>query len=293
LSELKKWSVMNFFHILLFLTILIVTLSVFGLLWANFTGRDARAYPVLPPDTEIEIAGKTMRISDVALEYQPAMNIRKTNPSPPLLWTWYEAIRTNSGVDLVYYQDWEDEINPDPLYHGLYRIFRSAYYGSPVRDIEYFQISISPSTGEVQNMMFETSPGDDYFVTYSKHLVARYQKTAGGTYDVIIGDKSGNEISKTSGINPIFHGSHIQVLAQTWNHLTRLLTISDTDLIQLPTDLKFLLDDVYSSYKFVRKSQGDHLTRENPWIQRIGMLGYLIIIPGMIYLYFKSRKSKK
>jgi hypothetical protein len=290
---MKKRYVMNFFQVLLFLVLLIITLVAFGLLWDNFTGRDARAYPVLQPDTEVEIAGKIMRISDVALAYQPDMNIRRTNPSPPLLWTWYEAIKTNSGVDLVYYQDWEDEINPDPIFHWLYRVFRSAYYGSPVRDIEYFQISISSSNGEVQNILFETSPGDDYFVTYSKHLVARYQKIVGGTYDVIINDKSGNEISKTSGIEPIFQGSHIKVLAQTWNHLTRLLTISDTDLIQLPTDVKFLTDDEYSSYKFVRKSQGDHRTLENPWTQRVGILGYLIIIPGMIYLYFRSRKSTK
>jgi hypothetical protein len=285
----------NFLNILFNILILIVLVTASGFVFAYFTGHDARAYTLMPPDAEVEIAGKSISISELASLYQPIMNLRKTNPSPPLLWTWYEAVKTDPGVDLVYYQVWEDEINPDPFLHWLYHIFRSAYYGTPVRDIEYFQISISAADGDVQKMMFETSPEDDYFVTFSKHLIARYQRRPDGLYDATLSNRStGREISQFSGVEPLFDGDHIQVLAQTWNHLTRLLTPADTNLEQLPTQVKFLTDEEYSSYKFVRKSQGDHRTRENPWSGRIALLAFLTLLPGLIYFMFrpKHREAK-
>jgi hypothetical protein len=280
----------NFLNILLNIVILIVVLTAFGFVFAYMTGHDARAYTVLPPDAEVEIAGKSIGISELASQYQPTMNLRQTNPSPPLLWTWYEAIRTDSGIDLVYYQVWEDEINPDPFLHWLYHIFRAAYYGSPVRDIEYFQISISAADGDVQKIMFETSPKDDYFVTFSKHLVACYQRRPDGLFDASLRDRSsGLEVSKLSGVAPIFENHRIQVLAQTWNHLTRLVTPADTNLTQLPTQLKFLTDEEYAAYKFVRKSQGDHRTGENPWTARIALLAFLTLLPGLIYFLFRPK----
>jgi hypothetical protein len=280
----------NFLNILLNSVILIVVLTAFGFVFAYLSGHDARAYTVMLPEAEVEIAGKSIFISELASLYQPVMNLRQTNPSPSLLWTWYEAVRTDSGIDLVYYQVWEDEINPDPFLHWLYHIFRAAYYGSPVRDIEYFQISVSAADGDVQKMMFETSPKDDYFVTFSKHLVACYQQRPDGLFDASLRERSsGLEVSNPSGVAPLFEDHHIQILAQTWNHLTRLVTPADTNLMQLPSQMKFLTGEDYAAYKFVRKSQGDYRTRENPWTRRIALLAFLTFLPGRIYFAFRPK----
>jgi hypothetical protein len=280
----------NFLNILLNIVILIVLLTAFGFVFAYMSGHDARAYSVMLPEAEVEIAGKSISISELASLYQPIMNLRQTNPSPPLLWTWYEAVKTDAGIDLVYYQVWEDEVNPDPFLHWLYHIFRAAYYGSPVRDIEYFQISVSAVDGDIQKMMFETSPKDDYFVIFSKHLVARYQRRPDGFFDASLRDRSsGREVNKLTGVASIFENQHIQVLAQTWNHLTRLATPADTNLSQLPTQLRFLTGEEYAAYKFVRKSQGDHRTRENPWTSRIARLSVITLLPGRIYIAFRPK----
>jgi hypothetical protein len=282
-----------FLNIILVTITLIVFLAAFGIVFAYSTGHELRSYPVLPPEAQVEIAGKTLSVSELALAYQPLMNLRKNNPSPPLLWTWYEAAKTASGVDLVYYQVWGDEIHPDPFNHGLYRIFRWAYYGSLLRDIEYFQISLSASNGAVREMLFETSPGDDYFIAFSQHLAARYRRRPDGLFDATLGNpSSGLEVSHLSGVAPLFDRGHVRVLAQTWNHLTRLLTASDSNLIRLSTQLKFLTAEEYAAFKFVRKSQGDHKTRENPCTRRIASLANLILLPGTIYLRFRFGRKE-
>lgn len=281
---------MIFLNILLNVIVLIFLLAAFGFAYAYFTGHDSRAYAVLPADAQVEIAGKSIPVSELALTYQPSINLRKNNPSPPLLWTWYEAVKTDPGVDLVYYQVWQDVINPYPFLHWFYRIFRWAYYGSPVRDIVYFQISLSASDGAVSQMMSETSPRDDYFVAFSQHLVARYQRRPDGLFDVILSNRSsGLAVRRFSGVAPLFDQHHVRVLAQTWNHLSRLLTPSDSNLIELPTQLKFLTADEYATFKFARKSQGVHRTRENPWTGRIALLSYLVVLPGMIYFLFRPK----
>jgi hypothetical protein len=233
----------------------------------------------------VVINNQSITIQTLAEQYLPEMHLRKTTPSPPLLWVFYEAVNTQNTIDLTYYHVWENEINPNPTLDKAYWLFRAAYYGYPVRDIEFFEIKVDPKTGKVTEFLFETSPTDDYFVTISEHIRARYILQTDGSYTEIRSTKNNVDLSRQMGILPIFNDHQVQCLAQTWNHLSRLLTPHDEDINKLNTTLKQLTDQEYRAYKFTRKSQGDHQTRENPLSIVLITIATicLVIIPAVIF----------
>ncbi|MBN2548992.1 MAG: hypothetical protein JXB15_07540 [Anaerolineales bacterium] len=261
---------------------------------ASLTGRTQRAYPTIAPDYTLEIAGDRIDVHDLAIAYQPIMHLRPEILSPPLLWVWYEAVSAGDNLDLVYYHVWENEIHPNPIIHKAYALFRAAYYGYPIRDIEYLQMSVRRSDGMVSGLMFETSPQEDYNVMISEHLIARYNLRPDGLYDQRITKQNGEFVSETPGLELLFDGQHVKALAQTWNHLTRLLTLEDSSAYPLSTDLRNLTAGEYSRDKFVRKSQGDHRTPENPVSRVMGLLAmfFNLLIPGMLVVLL-SRAHKK
>lgn len=260
------------------------------------TGRDTRSYSVLGPDAVIEVNHKKMSIEQLASDYQPRMYIRSSTPSPKLLWTWYEAVLRDGEIDIVYYQNWEDEINPNPIIHKFYWLFRSTYYGYPTYDIEVFQISVSLETGDVTQLLFETSPSDDFYVTISEHIIARYTKQSDGLYKAILTSKENNNVIDELVESVQFEGSHVLVLAQTWNHLTALLSAPSKDGFQLlDSPLRYLTDRNYSSFKFVRKSQGDHRTYENKFSSAIASIGIFVLVtlPATLLKYLTAGKNKR
>jgi hypothetical protein len=282
-----------------FLRILFTTLGVFisiGILLlvsVAITGRVKRAYSVLPPEASTVIGNRPTTIQTLAEQYIPEMYIREMTPSPPLLWVFYEAVDSQKTIDLTYYYVWEDEINPVPLFNKAYWLFRAAYYGYPVRDIEFLEIKINPDTGKVIEILFETSPNDNYFITISEHIRARYLSQADDTYLEIRSNRNNIEISRQTGIKPLFNGLHVQSLVQTWNHLSRLLTNKDEDVNKINITIRQLSDQEYRAYKFTRKSQGDHQTNENPLSVALGVIATtcLVIIPaGVFYLLRRSVK---
>jgi hypothetical protein len=274
-----------------FLRILLTAIGVFLgigmvlLISVALTGRTSRAYPVLSPDASVVINNQPITLQSLVEQYLPEMHLQKTTPSPPLLWVFYEAVDTQKTIDLTYYYVWENEINPNPTLDKAYWLFRAAYYGYPVRDIEFFEVKVDPSSGKVTELLFETSPADDYFVTISEHIRARYISQTDGSYLEIRSNKNNVEISRQADVLPLFNNYHVQSLAQTWNHLTRLLTITDQGTDKLNETLKPLSNQEYRAYKFTRKSQGDHQTRENPLGIVIGVIAvtFLVIIPAGIY----------
>jgi hypothetical protein len=248
---------------------------------ASITGYDQRTYVVLLPEEIVQIAGIRQSVKQLAAKYQPAMFLRSATPSPPLLWVWYEAIPNQTTLDFVYYHNWRNEIHPIPLIHVLYSIHRAAYFGYPLYDIEYFQVSISRATGEIIGLRFESSQGDDYFASVNEHLVARYQRDPDGTFQERLSSTKGDLISMTDEVPVLFNSDHILVGVQTWNHLSRLLTAEDHDFdVALKAPLKHLDNQDYARYKFVRKSQGDHQTREIRWkypvtaVATVASIGY-------------------
>ena len=284
---------MNFFTILLVSMGILVTFFISILLAAAITGRDHQAYPVLLPEEQIKVGGHGREVVGLALEYQPRMFLRNETPSPALLWTWYEVIQDSDTVDIVYYQNWEDEVNPNPTIDKLYSVFRAAYYGYPTYDIEYFQVKISRSTGGVVELLYETSPTDDYYVTISEHLISRCIIRDDGFCDQILTTRNGEEISHSS-LEVKFDENHVLVLAQTWNHLTRLLSSSDKNVQFLDSNLKYLTKADYSRYKFVRKSQGDNKTQENRWTLPIAVLSTFVFVtlPAILIEYTRRRSGK-
>jgi hypothetical protein len=254
---------------------------------ASITGYDRRTYAVLLPEEVVQIAGIRRSVKQLAAKYQPAMFLRSTTPSPPLLWVWYEAVPNQAILDFVYYYAWRNEIHPEPFIHALYSIYRAAYYGYPLNDIEYFQVSVSPATGEVVGLRFETSSGDDYFASVNQHLVAQYQRNANGTFTEEISSTDGNPISMKDEASVLFTSDHVLAGVQTWNHLSRLLAPFDQDFdIALQAALKPLNNQDYARFKFVRKSQGDHQSQEIRWkfpaavIATLALIGYPVLRIG-------------
>jgi hypothetical protein len=261
----KKETRMSLSNIFLWVVAIIIICLLSLILGVFITGRDGRSYPVFSPDDQFSIGTSTMNALDLARKYKPGMFLDKDFESPPLLWTWYEVAAgpTADTIDIVYYNNWQDEINPNPTIHTLYSFFRAAFYGYPLYDIEYIQVRVSRSSGQVVGLLFETSPVDNYYIPFAEHHIVRYVPGAGG-YEQIETTRQGQELSRTPGIKIAFDDTHARIAVQTWNHLSRLFDPArDTDAARLDTDLKFLSDPDYAQYKFVRKSQGDHKTQEN------------------------------
>jgi hypothetical protein len=234
------------------ISILLLALCIMGAM--HFTGKDKRTYAVLKANDLVIVGGNGFTAEQMARQYAPEMYMRPSTSTPPLKWVWYEVTPTDSTLDITYHYCWEDEINPNKTLHIFYSIFRAAYYGYPLYDIEYFQVNVNKKSGLVQSIRFETGPDDNYFPTVVKHIKVSFDRSTNGSY------YCGNTLS-----TPLFDSMHVKAGVQTWNHLSRLL---DKDIATsysklLPAPLKFLTDDEFSQYKFVRKSQGEHNTQEN------------------------------
>lgn len=273
---------------------IIAIIVLWLLLLAHLTGHDKRAYKVISPFDQVLINGKEFTLNELADLYRPYYYLRNTDPSLPLLWLWHEAVLTDTTLDLIYYAAWEDEVNPNPTIDKAYALFRSAFYGYPTRDIEFLQVSVSKETGEVAGLLFETSPGDEYMVVLSSHLVARYLRQPDGKFTEIRATRSGQELSRTPGMEVLFKENHPQILVQTWNHLSRLYRTGDSDCTELAPPLKNLTETEYRSYKFARKSQGDYKTSESRWTLPVAILSTLVFVtfPSRLLQALKKKKSE-
>lgn len=273
--------------ILFVIIILIVLLGTVAL-----TGHDKRTYKVLKPDDTIEIAGERVLVSELAITYKPKMFLRSSVKSPPLLWTYYEAVPNDKTVDLIYYYVWENEINPNPFIHKYYSIFRALYYGYPLYDIEYFQVNVSRSDSYVAGLRFETSPVNDYYTTVTEHIAVHIDKSVNGNYNEQRFTQGGKLIKRTSNISVKFDEPHVLVGVQTWAHVSCLLNDNDYD-IYLNAPLKPLTSEDYRHYKFVRKSQGDHKTFEKFFTRLLSSLVKFLFVtlPASIILMISSIKK--
>lgn len=277
--------------------IILVLLLISLLIAAFISGKNDRSYLVLDPAEKIVITGEESTVKDVVEKYKPIIRIRSTTPSLPLLVIKYNVVQIGEKLDIVYYFVWQDEIHPNPFINKLYWLFRAAYYGVPVRDIEYFQLSIDTRTGEVTGILFETSPGDDYFVRYSKHLIARYELLSGSRYIETISDRSDGTLISRQVVELQIIGGRADVGVITWNHLVRLIDDSMDDFdLRLDANLEFLTDKEYRDGKYVRKSQGDHKTKEDPVSYLLGASFSVLffIISGLFfYRVIISRRGKR
>lgn len=284
------------FKILLFILVVWLLLVIAGYVSAAVTGRVKRAYATLAPNTVVKIAEVEKSLDGWAQEYRPVMMLRSRLPTPPLLKVLYEGIDQPDTLVLVYYHVWEDEVHPDPVYHRLYWLFRAAFYGYPVRDIEYFQVTVDKHSGEVAQVLYETTPGADYFPRLSKHILARYQRTATG-YSLTLSERDGGYISEQQNAEVQFQGRHIVVGVATWNHLTQAVKPSDVDFdVTTQVPLGVLTDQAYRDGKYVRKSQGDFKTGL-PFVDKWFGVFAMGVVMGPVWLFYsiffpKRREGK-
>jgi len=271
---------------------LVLLLSV--LIASYITGRDKRAYTSLLPIDTISLAGQPSKIDSLAQLYKPEMFLRPNTPTPPLKWIWYEAVPNENSIDFTYYFAWENEINPNKTINRLYSIFRAAYYGYPLYDIEYFQINIDKTTGLTNRIRFETSKNDDYFPTIVEHIITVVDRTENGNYLKYKINSLGEDLSSKEPIELIFEGKRVKAGVQTWNHLTRLLdsnVVSEYSLLQ-DKPLKYLTESDYKRYKFVRKSQSEHKTKEHKITFYIALLLSFLCV-GIPTYFIRKRANRK
>ena len=279
-----------FFYIIAFIIIIqfVILVSIF------ITGRVTRAYIALDPSLEIEIKGNVDTIHSFAEKYRPIMYKQPEVTTPPILWVWYNAVDLGDKVNFIYYNVWENEINPNPLIHKYYSFFRAFYYGYPLYDIEYVQVTVSKLDGRVEAIMFETGPSDNYNSIFNEHIVLRAKIIDGVNYDVRLTNRDTLEELNTYATQLDFDNTNVKLVVQTWNHLSSLLTVDKKAIYTEEVHYNKLIelsDKDYASYKFVRKSQADHVTKENKYPIFISSVAIFVFVtlPAMLLTRMKKK----
>ena len=273
-------------------------LIFFGSILITFiTGHDPRGYVTVPGNKKVEFMGAASPVSEIAARFQPVVLLRETTPSPPLNWVWYEAVESESSLDLIYYMVWENEIHPNSTIHVLYSIFRAIYYGYPLYDIEYVMVRVDKASGQILKIRFETSPVNDFFVTISEHFTLEMVRAEEGRYELTWTNPEGQIVQRESSYT-LNLDDHRPVLgAQTWNHLSTLVQPSEYQeySIRIDAELKELSEEDFRKFKFVRKSQSEHVTEENQITAVFAWLTYalFVLLPGALLVFAGRRRRTK
>ncbi len=267
--------------------LLLLLLSVLAA--AALTGRTQRAYPVLAQEATVNVAGKAAPVAQWAEVYRPEIYLRSATPSPELLWVWYEAVPAGPEIRFVYYHAWANEVHPNAIFHALYAGYRAAYFGYPLYDIEFFQVTVDRRTGEVQGLRFETGMSTEYFQPFPEHVTVRYTLASDGTYGAVFTTPSGGERRRPAA-PLVFDGTRVRVGVQTWNHLVHALERRDeADEVLQEAPLRYLTDADYRRHKFVRKSQGDSRTEESPWTLPLAAMAVFFCMAWPAWLLRSAR----
>lgn len=259
------------YKIALFLVSTILVYMLLALTLQAMTGQVARSYQVLDENSVVTVAGASgIALADLARTYQPII-VKPLEPTPPLLEVAYEVIDQGDRYTINYFHTWEDEVHPNAIIHLLYRAYRASRYGVPVRDVEYTQIDVSKS-GTVMKVRFENTPGSDYYVWNSIHLIDEYFIEKGGTYLRRLTETDGTVLEASEPVEIQWDHHRIVITPATWNHLTRLARPDEVmSGERLDAPLHYLTAEEYQSHKYARRSQGDYATREGPLFSTCGV----------------------
>jgi hypothetical protein len=273
------------FYIILFFVVLLVSVFI--------TGRDKRAYLVLDENSVIKINKQNRKVNEFAEKYRPIMYKQLEVKTPPILWVWYNVVDMGDKIDFIYYNVWENEINPNPIVHRYYSFFRAFYYGYPLYDIEYVQVTVSKSDGHVEAVMFETGPSDNYYSIFNEHIVLKATSLVEGNYTIRLINRETRDEIRSFVTQPEFDNMNIKLGVQTWNHLSTLLLASNDKVYTNEVShnqIKYLLDNDYAQNKFVRKSQGDHVTKENKISVFISVIAIFIFVTLPAKILSRAKK---
>ena len=255
-------------------------LPVALLLAAAVTGTAERGYEVQAPENLVEVGPGRVSVRELATTFQPRMMLDAATPSPRLLWIWLEAVDVEGRVDLIYHWVWENEIHPEKTVNRMYALFRAAYFGYPLYDIEFFQVSLDRETGNLLGALFETACEQGFFQPLPQHCSARIERRPDGGFLQEIRSKEGRLLS-SGEISPSFKGSRLTAAVQTWNHLSVLLTDSELEQAswqEVSAPLKPLSAEDFASHKFSRKSQGDYKTHDSKAVLAGAAVGFWLLL---------------
>lgn len=270
----------------LFVQYVIIVIVIFLLaVWLGLaaTGFKSRDYTTLPEDAALRLGNETLTPEQLAARYQPHIYMDPATTSPPPVVMWYEIIDVSDHWVLVYFVEWEDEIHPNIYIHYLYSLFRAAYYGWPVKDIEFVQINVDKETGQIKRVRFETSMEDDFDIALAEHFLVYIDCHSDDCF-MRITDSKGSEtvVEKSISLN-LAQGRHLQLGVATWNHLMVLLEANDTQYTKLiDFELRYLDDYTYRRDKYTRKSQGDYVTQESALSPIIGVVAAFVAITMLV-----------
>lgn len=258
---------------------------------AYLTGRTQRDYDYSKINEFIHLANDKKTVAEVVEKFKPVVLIDNDVETPELMWVWYEVIEKETYYDIVYYNCWKNEINPNKNIHRLYSIFRAAYYGYPLYDIEYFQIRVSKDEGDVIAAFYETSLNDDYYQILPVHIEVKLERINDIKFYGEFYSKE-DKLVKKEELEPLFQQNRMLTGVQTWNHLTTVVTENKPEkyLKEINSELKYLTKEDYSKFKFVRKSQGTNKTTENLFSSIVAAIAINLFIK--IPSYFISMLKK-
>ncbi|MFC1474571.1 hypothetical protein ACFLQK_00880 [bacterium] len=206
-----------------------------------------RKYPVLNSSEEVCITGRDSSLTETAQKYVPHFYLHETLDYMRPVRTLYEAVSTKEALLLNYYVHWKDEIHPNPVFHRLYRGFRSIVYGSPA-DIEYVQVGVSYETGAVVRLAFEKDPSERPDAPAPKHDVIICRRSSeNDPFTISVNGK------KTDKADVVFKDNRPAILVATWNHIYDFYTGEGVLMDDPP--LKFMTEDLYVKYYMHRRSR--------------------------------------
>lgn len=256
--------------------------SIAILLGLAATGREPRAYEVLEPSARIEVAGRPEVVDALATRYQPHYFLPPGVATPPLLEVTYEAVPNDERVDLVYHFVWQGEENPAATANALYAVFRAAYFGYPLRDIEFVQVSVELRSGWVREVLFESADEVPFEQLVQRHLRGRYTRAgAEATYLLELKAPDGQILETAKPVTLHFaEPRRLTLEVATWNHLSKPAAATELPGWQkLDAPLRSLAAEEYRDLRFARKSQGDHRTaasRITPWLTGLAFLAVAV-----------------
>ncbi|MEQ6122191.1 hypothetical protein [Reichenbachiella sp. MALMAid0571] len=112
------------------------------------TGSIDRDYIVSSPDTQINLKLSDYSPYDLAKKYMPKVSF-SIEDDTQLENIFYEVIEEDSEVAINYYFVWNKENNPEFIRNIANKIWHFIYFRFSLLDIEFLQINIDKTTGEI------------------------------------------------------------------------------------------------------------------------------------------------
>lgn len=201
---------------------------------------------VSDPEAIIHVAGERIRLREIAARYLPVFYVHPRLGDMRPLQVLYEAEPLADSLRLNYYVHWIDEIAPNPLWHRVYRVFRSIYYGS-AEDIEFIQIVVSTASGCPVSMTFERDPAGRPDVFAPLHQLAVATR---------VGDEEDFSVTINGRAAPSVRiadeTGRLPVLVSIWNHIYDFYRGEGIRMEDAP--LRPMTDQFYKKYCMSRRS---------------------------------------